>query len=119
MSRKIKHAQHGRLTGLTEVQLAIMQAALRNEVVLKTDAAALCILKSRELGASEALLALACDIGLDKLIAPGEPQAQWVRDGLAMAVGRIVWQGSKLALARAGVRNLGFVRGGARWAGSC
>jgi hypothetical protein len=91
---KVKHAQHGRLTGLPLDKLAIIQAALNNKVVLRSDKAALRILRSRELGASGALPALAYDIGLDKLIAPQEPKAQWVRDVMAMCVGQIVQQGS-------------------------
>jgi transposase len=53
--------------------------------------------ESKEFGASSSLLRLARDIGLDRALysRPGEP---WVRDSLAMIIGRIVYQGSKLSL---------------------
>jgi hypothetical protein len=61
------------------------------------DRNALKILNSREHGASQALHDLAKDIGLDKLLySRNEP---WVRCALAMIIGRIVYQGSKLSLA--------------------
>ena len=58
------------------------------------------ITHSRELGASQALFDLAKDIGLDKILySRNEP---WVRCALAMIIGRIVYQGSKLSLAHCG-----------------
>ena len=53
--------------------------------------------QSREFGASAALLALARDIGLDTALY-SRPSESWVGDALAMIIGRIVHQGSKLAL---------------------
>ncbi len=74
-----------------------VQAALRNDVLPKDHPAAFKVLESKEFGASAALLALARDIGLDRALY-SKPSEPWVRDVLAMIVGRVVHQGSKLAL---------------------
>lgn len=91
---KTKHETFARITGKTLAELKVIQAAFRGDAVivdnpLKTS-------DSREFGASKALLELASDIGLDKVIySRREP---WVRSVLAMIVGRILYQNSKLAL---------------------
>lgn len=95
---KIRHEQHGRLVGLPLSILLNVQAALRDDVIPKDDPAAFKIVSSKEFGASLALLALAKDLGLDRAIHSKTSQ-QWVRDVLAMIVGRILYQGSKLSLA--------------------
>lgn len=93
---KIKHTNHGRLTGLALDQLKLIQAAFRGEVVPKDSAQAFHTLNSREYGASYALLQLAKELELDRaLYSRNEP---WVQDCLAMIVGRVVYAGSKLAL---------------------
>ena len=94
---KIKHTQHGRITGAPLDTLLNVQAALKGEVIRIDDPAAFKVIDSRELGASAALLDLAKAIGLPTAIysRPSEP---WVQDILAMIVGRITHQGSKLAL---------------------
>ena len=93
---KIKHTNHGRLTGLALDQLRLIQAAFRGEVVAKDSPQAFQTLNSREYGASYALLQLAKELGLDRaLYSRNEP---WVQDCLAMIVGRVVYAGSKLAL---------------------
>jgi len=93
---KIKHSNHGRITGLTLDQLKLIQAAFRGEVVPKDSPQAFQTLSSREYGASYALLHLAKESGLARaLYSRNEP---WVQDCLAMIVGRIVYAGSKLAL---------------------
>lgn len=74
-----------------------VQAALRDDVLPKDAPDAFKILTSKEYGASAALLALAKDIGLDRDIY-SKPSQPWVRDALAMIVGRIIYQGSKLSL---------------------
>ena len=94
---KVKHEQHGRLTGLPLVTLLNVQAALRDDVLPKDHPDAFKILSSKEYGASAALLALAKDIGLDRALY-SKPSQPWVRDTLAMIVGRILYQGSKLSL---------------------
>jgi len=93
---KIKHTNHGRITGLALDQLKLIQAAFRGEVVPKDSPQAFQTLNSREYGASHALWQLAQELELDKaLYSRKEP---WVQDCLAMIVGRVVYAGSKLAL---------------------
>jgi transposase len=93
---KIKHTNHGRITGLALEQLKLIRAAFRGEVVPKDSPQAFQTLSSREYGASYALLQLAKELELDRaLYSRNEP---WVQDCLAMIVGRIVYAGSKLAL---------------------
>ena len=95
---KIKHLQHGRITNVPLATLLNVQAALRNEVLPKDHPDAFRILQSKEYGASAALLALAKDIRLDTMLY-SKPAESWVQDVLAMVLGRIIYQGSKLALA--------------------
>jgi transposase len=93
---QIKHTNHGRITGLPLDQLKLIQAAFRGEVLPKDSPQAFQTLNSREYGASHALLQLAKELELDRaLYSRPEP---WVRDCLAMIVGRVVYAGSKLAL---------------------
>jgi transposase len=93
---KIKHSNHGRITGLSLDQLKLIQAAFRGEVLPKDSPQALRILASKEYGASYALLQLAQELELPQAIySRKEP---WVQDCLAMIVGRVVYAGSKLAL---------------------
>ena len=95
---KIAHSQHGRVTGVSLDQLKILQLAFREKVVPADSPKALRILGSREYGASSALLNLAKDIGLHRtLYSRSDP---WVDAALAMIVGRVVYQGSKLKLCR-------------------
>ena len=98
---RIRHEQHGRLTGLALPMLEIIQATLRGEVTLKGDPEALRILQSRDFGGCDALHRLAKDIGLDTDLysRPNEP---WVKDCLAMIIGRITNASSKLALSQCG-----------------
>jgi len=93
---KVKHTSHGRISGVPLNTLKLIQAAFRGDVILKDDPAALCLLASREYGASRALLALADDIGLSYAIY--SRHESWVRDCLAMIVGRVIYAGSKLSL---------------------
>ena len=67
--------------------------------MLKSDPQALRLTASLEYGASAALLRLAKDIGLD-IALYSRPHEPWVRDCLAMIVGRLVYQGSKLSLSQ-------------------
>ena len=93
---KMKHTQHGRITGCSLEQLKLLQLAFRERVVPIDDAQAFRILNSREYGASHAILALAKHIGLHQaLYSRPEP---WVSSALAMIVGRLVYAGSKLSL---------------------
>ena len=93
---KIKHQQHGRITGCTLEQLKLLQLAFREKVVPLDDPSAFTILESREWGASKALSELAKQIGLPKILySRTEP---WVQAAMAMIVGRLIFPGSKLSL---------------------
>jgi len=93
---KMKHTQHGRITGCTLPQLQLLQRAFREQVIPRDDPEAFKILHSREYGASYVILALAKQLGLPQaLYSRREP---WVNSLLAMIVGRLVYAGSKLSL---------------------
>jgi hypothetical protein len=93
---KMKHTQHGRITGCSLEQLRLLQLAFRERVVPVDDPQAFKILNSREYGASYAVVAIAKQLGLHQaLYSRPEP---WVSSALAMIVGRLVYAGSKLAL---------------------
>ena len=93
---KMKHTQHGRITGCSLQQLKILQLAFREQVIPQDDPRAFQILHSREYGASYAILAIAKQLGLPQVLySRREP---WVNGLLAMIVGRLVYAGSKLSL---------------------
>lgn len=93
---RVKHSNHGRITGLGLDQLKLIQAAFRGDVVPKDSPDAFQILSSKEYGASSALLGLAKELGLPQLLyARNQP---WVNDSMAMIIGRILYAGSKLSL---------------------
>ena len=97
---QVKHANHGRVSGLPLDQLKLIQAAFRGDVIAKNSADAFRVLSSREYGASYAFWQLAKDLGLPEILySRHEP---WVAPALAMIVGRIVYAGSKLALSQQG-----------------
>lgn len=93
---KMKHTQHGRITGCSLQQLKLLQLAFRERVVPADDPHAFKILNSREYGASYAILAIARQLGLHQVLY-SRPQP-WVSSALAMIVGRLVYAGSKLSL---------------------
>lgn len=95
--KKVKHSSHGRLTGLSYEKLKLIQAALKGEVRLTTDNDIPKACDSKEYGASFAALQLAKHLELDKAIY-SKPNEQWVKDCLAMIVGRLIYAGSKLSL---------------------
>jgi len=93
---KIKHEQHGRITGCTLEQLKLLQLAFREKTVPSSDPNSFTILQSREWGASKALSELAKQIGLPGMLySRTEP---WVQSAMAMIVGRLIYPGSKLSL---------------------
>jgi hypothetical protein len=55
---KIRHTQHGRITGCSLEQLKLLQLAFRERVVPIDDPQAFRILDSREYGASHAILTI-------------------------------------------------------------
>ena len=61
---KVKHTQHGRITGCTFCQLKLLQLAFRDQVLPNDSPQALKILQAKEFGASAALLQLAKTLGL-------------------------------------------------------
>jgi transposase len=97
---RVRHTNHGRISGLPLEKLKLLQAAFRGDVVPTDSPDAFQILSSRELGASRALLQLARELELHQLLySRNEP---WVGAALAMIIGRIVYAGSKLALSHQG-----------------
>jgi hypothetical protein len=92
---KVKHQTIAKINGVTLEQLQSMKAGFEGNVIKLGD---IKISDGREYGASAMLFELAKSIGLDKMIySRNEP---WVRNCLAMIIGRIVYQGSKLSLSR-------------------
>ena len=90
---KIKHQTISKIHGLSHQQLQNMKAAFDGTAIKRDD---IKLSGGREYGASALLYNLAKKIGLNTLIySKNEP---WVRNALAMIIGRIVYQGSKLAL---------------------
>jgi len=93
---KVQHSNHGRISGLPLDKLKLLQAAFRGQVIPIDSPKAFQILSSREFGASHALLQLAKELELPRVLySRNEP---WVGPALAMIIGRIVYAGSKLAL---------------------
>jgi len=94
---KFKHTTHGHIKGLSFPQLKLVQAALQGKAVALDSDKAPKTKNSKEYGASAAILELSKELGLDKAIY-SRPSEQWVKDALAMIVGRLIYAGSKLAL---------------------
>ena len=94
--KKYIHTQHGRISGCEFSQLKLLQKAFREEVIPADSPDAFKILESREYGASQTILKLAKALDLPKILY-SRPEA-WVDCVMAMIVGRIVYQGSKLSL---------------------
>ena len=93
---KVKHMQHGRITGKTLEELKILQTAFRGEVQKASTCQDFRIIRSKEYGASSAILEVMKDIQLDKIIY--SRKEAWVAGALAMIAGRIIYAGSKLSL---------------------
>lgn len=95
---KVRHKNHGRLTGLNLQGLIAIQAALRGDaLIVQTGPDAAQVIESKEYGACHAILQLAKQLGLDSIIY-SRPSEQWVKNSFAMIVGRLVYAGSKLSL---------------------
>lgn len=95
-AQKYRHEQKGRITGKTLEELKTIQAAMRGDVVVPTVVQSPRITKSRELGASQAILSVIKSLGLAKLIY--SKKEAWVGHILAMIVGRLIFSQSKLGL---------------------
>src|SRR5688572_20791604 len=100
LNGQVHHTNHGRISGLPLERLKLLQAAFRGGVLPSDSPDAFHILSSREYGASHALLQLARELELPRLLySRPEP---WVGPALVMIIGRIVYAGSKLALSHQG-----------------
>lgn len=93
---KILHKSLGRITGLTYDQLLIVREAMKGNASIINSDTGMQVKSSKEYGASDAILAIAKEIGLDTLIY--SRQEPWVKNALAMIAGRILYAGSKLSL---------------------
>ena len=91
----VKHQTIARINGLSLNQLQNMKAAFDGNSVKRED---IKISGGREYGASSMFYNLAKKIGLDKLIY--SRNKSWVRSILALIIGKIIFQGSKLALSK-------------------
>jgi transposase len=92
---RVCHRTRGKITGLPVEKLQALRdffrAGLPEASTVEKE-----VLGSRESGASRAVWELARALGLERMLySRREP---WVRYALAMIVGRVVWQGSKLSL---------------------
>lgn len=93
-SGRIKHRTLANISKLPPSVILQVKQALAGKGRVCLDE--LCINSSKEFGGSFAFLELARDIGLDRIIySRSDP---WRQNALAMIVGRILWQGSKLSL---------------------
>lgn len=92
---KVCHRTRGRVTGLTLEQLEALRDFVRQGCP-KSGEPHCQVRSSREFGAVWAVLRMAEKLGLDRLIY--SRRQPWVRHALAMIVGRVVYQGSKLSL---------------------
>jgi len=91
---KSLHENIARFTGYSLEQLKALRSAFQNKVVPKED---FNIISNREYGASYACLSILKELELHKAIHSHSSQ-EWVKAAVAMIVGRLVYQGSKLSL---------------------
>lgn len=92
---QIKHQTISKIPNLTLRQLQDMKAAFDRKTFTDAD---IKLSHGREYGASAMLFELAKKIGLDKVIY--SRNEEWVKCSLAMVIGRIIYQGSKLSLSK-------------------
>lgn len=95
--KKTKHTSCGRITGVDYDKLKLIQAVLRDEAKLLEANDIPKVTRSKEYGAVFTALQLTKELQLDKAIY-SKNNLQWVKDSLAMIVGRLVYAGSKLSL---------------------
>ncbi len=93
---KIKHRTIATLSKLPAHIIQNIEALLNNSETTFQKLDALKIRNSREYGASATFLNLIQELNLDKIIY--SRKADWRQDVLAMIIGRLVYQGSKLHL---------------------
>jgi len=92
---QVRHRTRGRVTGLSLDQLEAMRGFVQQGCPAG-DRVPWQVRCSREFGAVEAVLRTAEKLGLGRLLY--SRRDAWVRHALAMIVGRVVYQGSKLSL---------------------
>lgn len=92
---KIKHRTISNVSKLPAAHLQALKKSLKG-IKGDFDMANLRHGRSYEFGASHVFMELAKDLDLDKIIF--SKKTQWRNDALAMIVGRLVYQGSKLSL---------------------
>ena len=93
---RVQHRTRGRVTGLTHLQLLALRDFVRAGCPDPAGFTACRVKSSLEWGACHAVLAVLQDLGLERMIY--SRREDWVRYVLAMIVGRVVYQGSKLSL---------------------
>jgi len=94
--KKVLHETVAHLPLLTNNELLAIKAALSGQNIAPDTFK---IIGSREYGASAALLELAKNIGLDRLIY-SNPNVEWAKSIMALIIGQIVYPGSKLNLSK-------------------
>jgi len=94
---KVLHRTISNISKLPEAVIEHIRSALRKGVASEAEGSnTLVVEQSREYGASQAFLCLARELELDRLIY--SRKESWREDALALIVGRLVYQGSKLSL---------------------
>ncbi len=92
---QVRHRTRGKVMGLPLEKLKALREFVRAGMP-DVSGVEKSTRSSREYGASGALWELALELGLDKMLY--SRREEWVRYILAMIIGRVVWQGSKLSL---------------------
>ncbi len=95
--KKVKHRTIANISKLPAHAIHSIEASLANPKACFYNLSNLKIQNSREFGASKAFADLIQDLGLDEIIY--SRKEAWRQNILAMIVGRLVYQGSKLHLA--------------------
>ncbi len=93
---KVLHRTISNISNLPRNCIQQIKNMLKGDGLHKISIEDLAVSKSREYGASKALIDLAKDIGLDRMIY--SKAVKWSQNALAMIAGRIIYPGSKLSL---------------------
>jgi len=93
---KVLHRTVSNISNLPRNCIQQIKTVLKGEGAYKISIEDLVVSSSKEYGASKALIELAKDVGLDKIIY--SKAIKWSQNALAMIVGRMIYPGSKLSL---------------------
>jgi len=93
-SGRVRHRTLANISKLPASSVKLISRALKGAGDAALDQIG--VSAGREYGGSSALLGLCRCLGLDKVLY--SRKTQWREDALAMVVGRVLWQGSKLSL---------------------